>query len=36
MKVILMNQNTKVLSGELESDNSFSKIYEYYNIAMHH
>ena len=25
-----MNQNTKVLSGELESDNSFSKIYEYY------
>lgn len=32
MKVILMNQNTKVLSGELESDNSFSKIYEYYNI----
>lgn len=32
MKVILMNQNTKILSAELESDNTFSKIYDYYNI----
>lgn len=32
MKVTLMNQNTKVLSAELESDNTFSKIYEYYDI----
>ena len=32
MQVILMNQNTKVLLAELENDNTFSKIYEYYNI----
>lgn len=32
MKVILMNQNTKVLLAELENDNTFSKIYEYYDI----
>lgn len=32
MKVILMNQNTKVLLAELDSDNTFSKIYEFYNI----
>ena len=32
MKVILMNQNKKVLLAEMDENNIFQKIYEYYNI----
>ena len=32
MKVILMNKNVKVLSGEIDSNNNFTKIIEIYNI----
>ena len=32
MKVILMNQNKKVLLAEMDENNMFRKIYEYYNI----
>lgn len=32
MKVILMNQNKKVLLAELDESNTFQKIYEYFNI----
>ena len=32
MKVILMNKNIKVLSGEIDSNNNFTKIIEIYNI----
>lgn len=32
MKVILMNQNKKVLLAEMDESNTFQEIYEYYNI----
>lgn len=32
LKVILMNQNKKVLLAEMDENNIFQKIYEYYNI----
>ena len=32
MKVILMNQNIKVLLAEMDESNTFQKIYEYYDI----
>lgn len=32
MKVILMNQNTKILSAEMDNANNFTQIYEYYNL----
>ncbi len=32
MKVILMNQNKKVLLAEMDENNTFQKIYEYYDI----
>ena len=32
MKVILMNQNKKVLLAEMDESNTFQEIYEYYDI----
>ena len=32
MKVILMNQNIKVLLAEMDESNTFQEIYEYYDI----
>ena len=34
MKVILMNQNIKVLLAEMDENNTFQKIYEYYDTML--